>query len=276
MTNKTFVPVSVIIPCYRCAFTIRRAIQSIINQIQKPAEVILVDDASGDETLAVLRELEQQYPSWLKVIALAENQGAASARNAGWAAANQPYIAFLDADDAWHPKKIEIQYGYMNAHPEVTLSGHRHRILNQDNHLPDWLIPSSTIAVPINKWNLLLSNQFITPSIMLRRDIAQRFSEHQRYMEDHLVWLEIICDGALVVKLPEELAAIYKSSFGVTGLSANIFAMERSELYNYVQLYKSQRLGLIALIFLEAFSLLKFLRRSVIVGARKVVVYLGA
>ena len=95
-------------------------------------------------------------------------------------------------------------------------------------------------------------------------------------MEDHLLWLEIICDGALVVKLPEELAAIYKSSFGVTGLSANIFAMERSELYNYVQLYKSQHLGLIALIFLEAFSLLKFLRRSVIVGARKVVVYLGA
>ena len=275
MTNKTFVPVSVIIPCYRCASTIHHAIQSIINQIQKPEEVILVDDASGDETLAVLREFEQQYPDWIKVIALAENQGAASARNAGWAMANQPYVAFLDADDDWHPKKIEIQFTYMSQHPEVTLSGHRHRILNQDIHLPDWLIPSSTVAVPINKWDLLLSNQFITPSIMLRRDITQRFSEHQRYMEDHLLWLEIICDGALVVKLPEELAAIYKSSFGVTGLSANIFAMERCELYNYVHLHKTQCIGLSALIFLQAFSLLKFLRRLVIVGTRKVVVYLG-
>ena len=90
MTNKTFVSVSVIIPCYRCASTIRRAIQSVINQTQKPAEVVLVDDASADETLVVLRELEEQYPDWIKVIALTENKGAASARNAGWAMANQP------------------------------------------------------------------------------------------------------------------------------------------------------------------------------------------
>jgi glycosyltransferase involved in cell wall biosynthesis len=274
MTNKTIAPVSVVIPCYRCASTIHRAIESVIAQTQKPKEVILIDDASSDETLAVLREFEQQYPDWIKVIALAENQGAAYARNAGWALASQPYIAFLDADDAWHSKKIEIQFTYMNQHPEVTLSGHRHKLLNQDNHLPDWHIPSSTDAVSINKWDLLLSNKFITPSVMLRRDIAPRFFEHQRYMEDHLLWLEIICDGALVVKLPEELAVIYKSSFGVTGLSANIFAMERSELNNYVHLYKIQHIGLFALIFLQAFSLFKFLRRLVIVGARKVVMYL--
>ena len=273
--KNNVVPVTVIIPCYRCASTIQRAIKSVINQTQKPAEVILVDDASGDETLVVLRELQQQYPDWIKVIVLADNQGAASTRNAGWAVASQDFIAFLDADDAWHPKKIEIQFTYMNQHPEVILSGHRHQLLNQDDHLPDWLIPSSTDAVPITKWKLLLSNQFVTPSIMLRRDIPQRFSEHQRYMEDHLLWLEILCDGALGVKLPEELAAIYKSSFGVSGLSVNIFAMERCELYNYIHLYKTQCIGLSALIFLQAFSLLKFLRRLVIVGTRKVVVYIA-
>jgi glycosyltransferase involved in cell wall biosynthesis len=275
MTIETIAPVSVVIPCYRCASTIQRAIQSVIAQILKPAEVILVDDASGDETLAVLKEFEQQHPDWIKVIALAENQGAASARNAGWAAASHTFIAFLDADDAWHPKKIEIQYTYMKAHLEVTLSGHRHQILNQDDHLPDWLIPPSTDAVCISKWGLLLSNKFVTPSIMVRRDIPQRFSEQQRYMEDHLLWLEILCDGFLVVKLPYKLAAIYKSSFGAAGLSSNIVAMERSELYNYVHLYKIQRIELSGLVFLQAFSLLKFLRRLVIVGARKVVVYLA-
>ena len=62
MTIKTIAPVSVVIPCYRCASTIQRAIQSVIAQILKPAEVILVDDASGDETLAVLKEFEQQHP----------------------------------------------------------------------------------------------------------------------------------------------------------------------------------------------------------------------
>lgn len=271
--KNNHVPVTVIIPCYRCASTIRRAIQSVIAQTQKPAEIILVDDASGDEALALLRELEQQYPDWIKVIALAKNQGAASTRNAGWAAASHTFIAFLDADDAWHPKKIEIQYAYMNTHPEVTLSGHRHQILNQDDHLPDWLIPPSTDVVCISKWGLLLSNKFITPSIMVRRDIPQRFSEQQRYMEDHLLWLEILCDGALVVKLPDKLAAIYKSSFGATGLSSNIVAMERSEIYNYLYMYKTHRIGLSSLVFLEAFSLIKYMRRLAIVGARKVLVH---
>jgi hypothetical protein len=110
---------------------------------------------------------------------------------------------------------------------------------------------------------------------MVRRDIPQRFSEQQRYMEDHLLWLEILCDGVLVVKLPYKLTATYKSSFGAAGLSSNIVAMERSELYNYVHLYKIQRIELSGLVFLQAFSLLKFLRRLVIVGARKVVVYLA-
>ena len=49
-----------------------------------------MDDASTDETLSVLREFEQQYPDWIKVIALAENKGAASARDPGWAEASQP------------------------------------------------------------------------------------------------------------------------------------------------------------------------------------------
>ncbi len=272
MTIKTTATVSVIIPCFRCASTIERAVKSVIQQTQKPAEVILVDDASDDETLAVLREIEQQYPDWIKVIALEVNLGVASARNMGWAIATQPYIAFLDTDDAWHPKKIEIQFTYMSQHPEVTLSGHRHQIINQDDILPDWAVPPSTQAVWIRKWDLLLSNKFVTPSIMVRRDIPQRFSEQQRYMEDHLLWLEILCDGALVVKLPDKLAAIYKSSFGATGLSSNIYAMERSEIYNYVHMYKTHRIGLSALVFLEAFSLIKYMRRLAIVGARKVLV----
>jgi glycosyltransferase involved in cell wall biosynthesis len=268
-------PVSVIIPCYRCASTIRRAVQSVIDQTQKPTEVILVDDESGDKTLAVLQELEKSYPSWIKVIALTKNQGVASARNAGWAIATQPFIAFLDSDDAWHPKKIEIQFAYMNQHPEVTLSGHMHQILSKDDHLPNWPIQPATKAVFISKWDLLLSNRFITPSIMLRSNISQRFSEEQRYMEDHLLWLEVLCDGAIVMRLTEKLAATYKSSFGFEGLSSNIQAMERAELYNYLHIYKTRRISLSSFIFLEIFSLIKYLRRLAIVNARKILVYLG-
>ena len=229
-------PVSVVIPCYRCSKTIRRALASVLRQAKVPTEVILVDDASGDDTWAVLAELEQTHPGWVKLLPLKENQGAASARNAGWNLACQPYIAFLDADDAWHPRKIEIQLAYMEANPDVVLSGHGYRLLGQDV-LPDWTVGQDG-AKPIGKWALMLSNKFVTPSVMVRRDIGQRFVERQRYMEDHMLWLMISCSGGGVVKIPTELAAIYKEPFGITGLSSQVWLMERGDLGNYRRLYR--------------------------------------
>lgn len=256
-------PVSVVIPCFRCAATIRRAVDSIVQQTHKPAEVILVDDASGDDTLAALHTIEKQYSGWVKVIALMENSGAASARNAGRAAATQPYIAFLDSDDVWHPQKIEIQYAYMSAHPEVALCGHGYRRLTQENALPDWPV-SDCVAQSIHKWLLLLSNRFVTPSVMLRRDIEQRFVEKQRYMEDHMLWLKIVCSGGKVVKLSAELAAIYKRPFGVMGLSAQFWSMERGDLGNYRRLYRANCINGFQLGALVVYSVLKYVRRLVI------------
>ncbi len=270
MTTKTFAPVSVIIPCYRCISTIHRAIESVIAQTQKPTEVILVDDASGDETLAVLREFEQQHPDWIKVIALAKNQGAASARNAGWAVASQPYIALLDSDDSWHPQKIEIQYAYMKAHPEVVLCGHSYYFL--DETLPPF---SPNDARCIGKIKLLLSNPFVTPSVMIRSSIPFRFMSGQRYVDDHLLWMQVALADLKVVKLMLPLVKIYKGLYGETGLSSHLWAMESSELQNYIHIYNTQGIGLSALIFLEAYSLIKYLRRLVIVGAKKVVAFFG-
>jgi glycosyltransferase involved in cell wall biosynthesis len=58
---------------------------------------------------------------WLKIISLKRNGGASIARNIGWEQSTHDYVAFLDADDAWHPRKIEIQYTWMQNHQEVAL-----------------------------------------------------------------------------------------------------------------------------------------------------------
>lgn len=252
-----------VIPCYRCTSTIDRAIASIAHQTKKPAEVILIEDASGDNTMAVLRKIEQAYPGWVRVLQSEENRGAASARNAGWAAASQPYVAFLDADDAWHPQKIEIQYAYMSASPEVVLCGHGHRVIKQADALPDWEIGEQK-EKRIHKWELLLSNRFVTPSVMVRRDVEHRFVERQRYMEDHMLWLLLLCSGGSVVKLSAELAAIYKRPFGVTGLSAQIWSMERGDLGNYLRLHRAGCINGLQLGMLGLYSVLKHLRRLLI------------
>ena len=263
MTNDHFAPVSVVIPCFCCAKTIGRAVASIQQQSVIPAQVILVDDASGDLTLKVLSEIEKKYLGWVKVIALDVNRGPSNARNTGWRAAAQPLIAFLDADDTWHPKKIELQYAYMVAHPEIVLSGHGFRMLPDQNSYPDWPVTESG-AQEVTKWSLLVSNRFITPSVMLRKDISQRFRLDQWHMEDHLLWLEILCDGGQVAKLSAELAAIYKQPFGVSGLSSQMWKMEKGDLRNYRILYRSGSINGISWLMLSTFSWIKFIRRLII------------
>lgn len=256
-------PVSVVIPCYRCAGTIERAIASVAAQTRRPAEVILVDDASGDHTRKLLQELRQRYESdWIMLVFLEVNVGAASARNAGWNLATQNYVAFLDSDDAWHPEKLKIQSAYMEAHPDVVLSGHGYRRLGQDGLL-DWPI-TQVGAMPIHKWPLILSNKFVTPSVMLRRDVALRFVDNQRYMEDHMLWMNVVCVGGHVVKLDAELAAIYKEPFGAAGLSSQMWRMERSDLGNYRRLYQKKYISVLQFAFLVIYSVLKYLRRLLI------------
>lgn len=256
-------PVSVVIPCFRCASTIRRAVTSISKQTLKPAEVILVDDASGDGTLETLQQIAHEYPGWVKVIALSQNQGVASARNSGWAAAEQPYIAFLDSDDAWHQKKVEIQYAYMVAHPDVVLNGHAHRRKNSDTSDLDWALHEWK-AEPVTKKTLLFSNRFVTPSAMLRREIPFRFAEGKRHMEDHLLWLEIVCAKLKVTRINAELAAIFKPAYGAAGLSAQLWSMERGDLDNYGQLYQSGCINFIQWLGLCIYSVLKFVRRLIL------------
>lgn len=259
------VPVSVVIPCYRCAQTVARAVASVASQTSLPVELILVDDGSADDTSAVLHDLAGQYPAgWIRLASQAQNAGAASARNAGWALATQPCVAFLDADDAWHPEKIAIQYAYMKSNPDVLLSGHEYRLLRQPAK-PEWGVARWT-ARRIKKWPLLLSNQFVTPSVMVRTDVSQRFVENQRYMEDHMLWLEIVCSGGRVVKLSAPLAAIYKQPFGVHGLSSRLWLMERGDLGNYRRLYEAKFIKNYQFAALCIYSLLKYARRLLIYG----------
>ena len=259
--------VTVIIPCYRCAKSILRAVNSVVKQTLMPAEIVLVDDASGDDTLSLLQDLEHIYPALIKVISLSENVGAACARNTGWRQATQPYIAFLDSDDTWHPRKIEIQYAFMNAHPIVVLCGHAHHVHMQYDSILDGGLDNCKVE-NISKGALLFSNKFITPSVMIKSNIRQRFISGQRYMEDHMLWLSIIYGGGEVVKLSAKLAVIYKDSFGASGLSSDMWAMEKSELGNYWSLYKSKNIGFISVVVLSLYSFAKYLRRLLIASIR--------
>lgn len=266
--------ISVIIPCYQCADTIDRAFESVINQTLPPKEVFLIDDFSSDngKTVEAIHRIKSKYQNTIKIeiVKLSENSGAANARNIGWELATQPYIALLDADDAWHTRKIEIQYKFMQDHSDVDLCGHDKKLYSTDKST-NWTINEYEYS-DISKYSLLVSNPFVTPSVMFKRNIKLRFNASKRYVDDHLLWLEIAFADCKVVSLKAPLVAIYKPMYGSSGLSSHMWKMEISELDNYRILYKSGKINLLLVTMLTMFSLLKYLRRMTIVHIRRIAV----
>ena len=112
------VPVTVIIPTFNCRQWVREAIDSALNQTLVPAQVIVVDDGSTDGTTALLAD----YRTRIRILSQ-PNQGVAAARNRGLASADTEWIAFLDADDVWHPRKLELQMRIIAEHPDIGLLG---------------------------------------------------------------------------------------------------------------------------------------------------------
>jgi succinoglycan biosynthesis protein ExoO len=103
--------VSVIVPAYRTADTLRAAVFSVLSQTMQDFEIIIVEDASGDGTLDVARELAAG-DARIRVIALEQNRGQAAALNLGAREARGRWVATLDADDVYLPERLAVLTAY--------------------------------------------------------------------------------------------------------------------------------------------------------------------
>lgn len=104
--------VSVITPAYNSQEFLRQTIESIVDQSYKNWELILIDDASSDDTVNIINKYVSEFNN-IRLIKNKVNLGAGVARNRGIHAAKGDFIAFLDADDLWNPNKLEIQINHM-------------------------------------------------------------------------------------------------------------------------------------------------------------------
>ena len=233
---------------------------SVLRQSARPAEIFVVDDASDDGSSATLARLGVA----VRTISLEPNRGPAGARNAGWQAATQPYLAFLDADDTWHVRKIELQLAWMEAHPRSLLTGHRIR----EHAVGEPSVSSIERATRVSPLMLLAANRFQTSSVMLRRSLSQRFAEDKRYCEDYLLWLEIVLGGGEAHYLDAPLATRFKAAYGAAGASARLWAMERGELDALRRVWRAGLLGFSGFAAAATWSGMKFLRRAALAQLR--------
>lgn len=182
--------VSVIIPTYNRWPMVGEAIDSVLAQSYGELELIVVDDGSRDETAEKLTK----YGPAVRVISQ-PRRGVAAARNLGVSQSTARYIAFLDSDDLWKPKKIEAQVNFMESHPEVQICQteeiwirNGRRVNPKKKHRK----PSGDI------FRASLDLCLVSPSaVMMTRDLFDRvggFDESFPVCEDYDVWLRITAE----------------------------------------------------------------------------------
>lgn len=114
--------VSVVMPVYNAQATMRRSIESVLEQSHRNVELILVNDGSKDGSPAIMDDYAARDP---RVVAIHQaNGGVAAARNRGLQAARGSHVAFLDSDDWWTPDKLALQLDHM----QRTGAGLLHRL----------------------------------------------------------------------------------------------------------------------------------------------------
>jgi len=250
--------ISVIIPAYNAASTITRALQSVAAQTRSPKEIIVIDDASTDNTREVAANFASTSSIPLRVITQPANGGPSAARNAGWDAAVGDYIAFLDADDQWHPRKIELQYSVMLSQPELTMSCHLHDFSSTSTTSWELFDDSVMTASNIPFRYFLLRNRCTTPSVMLRRSIGERFDSNKRFAEDYLLWMQITANYGPTRRLNVKLVRCSNPAYGGSGQSGQLLGMARSEFQGFRALRKENKIGSTVFLMVTAWSWIKF------------------
>ena len=212
--------VSVIIPTYNRASTLRRTVDSALAQTYQPLEVIVVDDGSTDATVEVLRS----YGDRIHAISQ-PNGGPSAARNTGAKAANGEWLAFLDSDDVWKPEKIERQIRMVGDQaPGIDCCMANAAIINEDGSPGPttfdvsgvgtrqsdgyWLNPAALFAS-----RFILFNQVA----LIRREAFVRvggFNPELRLLEDHDLAFRLALGGPWAF-VADPLVEKYNDTMGI-------------------------------------------------------------
>lgn len=178
--------VSVIIPAYRCAGTIRQSIESALMQ-QVDKEIIVIDDCSGDDLDSVMEEYRQNPVIFY--VKNEKNLGASGTRNKGVALARGEYIAFLDADDWWEGQKLSAQIQLMEKTGCVLCSTAR-ELVTPEGEKTGRVIPVKEV---ITYRELLRHNSINCSSVLIKSDVMKQYRmEHEDSHEDYILWLKIL------------------------------------------------------------------------------------
>jgi glycosyltransferase involved in cell wall biosynthesis len=183
--------ISVILPVFDREKYIFSAIESILNQTYKNFELIIIDDASKDNTISIINEFTD---SRIYLVKNDVNIGVAASTNIGIKKAKGQYIAKMDSDDIALPSKLEKQISFMEANKKVIVCGCNIEYFGAEKKIIKYKENHEAILA-----NMLITNPFANPTVIIRKNIFNTFKydESYRYGEDYEFWTRIGWQGEL-------------------------------------------------------------------------------
>lgn len=223
--------ISVITPAFNAANYIDETVQSVIAQTFSDWEMIIVDDASTDDTYQKITAWTEK-DSRIKAVRLDKNSGVAAARNAALDNASGDFIAFLDADDLWLPEKLEKQYNFMRDNGYVlTYTEYKTFATNDRSQTKHVRVPH------VMTYNSIFKNTAIAClTVMVDRKTAGDFRMPPlSHTEDQCTWQDILSRGYKAYALCEPLS-LYRQGNG--SLTDNKLKVIKRQWYTYRSYHK--------------------------------------
>jgi teichuronic acid biosynthesis glycosyltransferase TuaG len=223
--------ISIIMAVYNCEKYIEETIESIKKQTYSNWELIIVNDASTDNSLNIIKENIKDINTKVKLISLQQNQGAAIARNAGLHETKGRYVAYIDADDIWKETKLEEQLKFMQdggyaftytSYTYLRENGTKDirkipMSLNYKQALKNTAILLSTVVVDTNKIDKKMLEM---PNVRRGQDMA--------------TWWQILKEGHIAYGFDKRLT-IYRRRKNSLSIKKNIALKRTWNLYRNVE-----------------------------------------
>ncbi len=226
---------SVIIPLYNKGNYIERCIRSVYNQTYKEFEVIVIDDGSTDESTLIVENLKFKNLQLIKQV----NQGVSVARNRGIERAINPYIAFLDADDFWHPNYLEMAHQVILNNSNVQIIGTHYTREEQKwkdtGHLDYYRIQNYFS-------HAIRTTLFLTSSTIIRKSFFEQnlhFNPLLTKGEDLDVWFRAVLNSDSIFYIKNTL--VFYSNEDLNQLTKKQIPIESSLIGSMQKLYSDLR-----------------------------------
>ena len=199
--------VSVALPVHNASATLAETLDSLVQQTLQDFEVVLLDDASSDDSVAIASRYQDRLQ--LRLLRAEQNLGISGARNRLLAEIDADYIAILDHDDLCHPERLQRQRDFLDSHADIDIVGSTVAYFSQRSDLPQGLKllrhPAGDAAI---KTRLLLNTAMVHPSAMARRSFFADCGGYQAEFspaEDYALWCRAALLGKRFANLDEPL-----------------------------------------------------------------------